>query len=270
MPRLGELRLKERGYLPTSGVKVLSATVSERAGHWFASLQVEEERTLALAPARVVGVDVGLKSMAVTSDGEAFKNPKALKHAQAGLRRAQRSVSRKQKGSRNRHRAVQQLARRHYRVACIRRNATHQLTSTIAKSASVVVIESLNVAGMLKNHRLAGAVSDAALAEIHRQLEYKVKWAGGTLVKAGRWFPSSKTCSDCGYLIDDLPLSMREWTCPNCGGVHDRDVNAAINLKQLAGSSPVQACGGGSSGPDHRTKLPPVKQEPDTGESRAG
>jgi putative transposase len=146
----------------------------------------------------------------------------------------------------------------------VRKDAIHKMTSTIAKSASVIVIESLNVAGMVKNRRLAKAVSDASMSELHRQLEYKVKWAGGTLIKADRWFPSSKTCSDCGFLNEDVVLGVQEWFCPVCGVVHDRDVNAARNLRNLAVSSTATACGDSSSGLDAlvQTKLGSVKQEP--------
>ena len=262
LPRIGSVRLKEHGYLPTSGVKVLSVTVSEKAGHWFASVQIEQEIQPKVLPAHVLGVDVGISNLAATSDGELFDNPRALRRMELKLRRLNKSLSRKKKGSRNRAKAVKRVARLHYRIACVRKDAIHKVTTAIAKQASTIVIESLNVAGMVKNHCLAKAVSDASMSEVHRQLEYKVKWNGGTLIKADRWFPSSKTCSDCGLLMDDLPLSVREWTCPNCGVVHDRDVNAACNLKKLAGSSPVTACGESSSGPEYRTKLDSIKQEP--------
>jgi len=262
LPRLGELRLKEHGYLPVDDVKILKATVSEKAGRWFVSLQVEQDITLASAPDRVIGVDVGIGSLAVTSDGEVFENPRALKRATQRLRRAQKVVSRRQKGSSNRRKAVWNLARQHYRVACVRRDAIHKATTAIAKRASVVVIESLNVSGMMKNHRLARAIGDAGLAEFHRQIRYKVEWRGGAVVEADRFYPSSKTCSDCGAINEGLTLADRMFACPVCELQIDRDLNAALNLKKLAGSSPVSACRPGSAGPTpRRTKLL-VGQEP--------
>lgn len=263
LPRLGDVRLKEYGYLPAKGVKILKATVSEKAGRWFVSLQVEQEIVVEKAPDRVLGVDVGVKSLAVTSDGEVFENPKALKRAERRLRMLGKAVSRRQKGSSNRRKAVQKLARQHYRVACIRRDAIHKATSTITKSASVIVIESLNVSGMLKNHRLARAIGDASLSEFHRQLRYKAAWRNGQVIEADRFFPSSKMCSRCAERKDDLLLSDREYVCGKCGLVIDRDLNAAINLKKLAASSAVSACCPRSSGHSTVTKLP-VGQEPNT------
>ena len=250
-PVLGELRLKERGYLPTEGVKVLSATISEQAGRWFVSLQVEQEiaEPEPKVP-HVLGVDVGIKHLAVTSDGKVFDNPKALIKAQKTLRCRQKAVSRKQKGSKNRRKAVAKVTRVHQRIANIRRDALHKMTTSIAKSASVIVIEDLNVSGMLKNHCLARALSDASLSECHRQLEYKSGWYGAELLKAGRFYPSSKRCSKCGKVKEHLGLDERVYRCKNpaCGLVIDRDLNAAINLKMWPVVAPAAACCPGSSG----------------------
>ena len=264
LPRLGSVKLKERGYLPASGVKILKATISEKAGRWFVSLQVEQEIVVEKAPDHVLGVDVGINNLAMTSDGQPFVNPRALKKSAQRLRMLSKAVSRKKKGSNNRRKAVQKLARQHYRDACIRKDAIHKATSAISKSASVVVIESLNVAGMMKNHRLAKALGDASLAEFHRQLRYKVAWRGGTVFVADPFYPSSKLCSGCEERKDDLLLSDREYVCAKCGLVIDRDLNAAINLKKLAASfTAVAACCPGSSGRFRATKLP-VGQEPST------
>ena len=174
LPVLGALRVKERWYLPVEGARVLSATVSEAAGRWFVSLQVEQEMPdPKLKPHHIIGVDVGIKHLAITSDGEVFDNPKALAKVQMTLRVRQKAVSRKVKGSANRRKAVIRVAKVHRRVANIRRDAIHKMTTAITKSASVIVIEDLNVSGMLKNHCLARALSDASLSEIHRQLAYK-------------------------------------------------------------------------------------------------
>lgn len=249
---------------PSENVKILSATVSEAAGHWFVSLSVEREiEEPKPKKAHVVGVDVGIKHLAVTSDGEVFDNPKALSKAQDILRTRQKAVSRKVKGSQNRRKAVVQVAKLHRRVANIRRDSIHKLTTSINKSASVIVIEDLNVSGMMRNHKIARALSDASLGEIHRQLEYKSKWYGTGIRKADRFYPSSKRCSRCGAVKESLSLGERTYCCEECGLVIDRDLNAALNLKFLAASSAVTACCPGSAGRSRKasTKLL-VGQEP--------
>ena len=266
LPSLGGIKLKEYKYLPVENVHILSATITESAGHWFVSLQVEQETVESqstkakekradriLPPPKLVsvlGVDVGIKHLAVTSDGKVFDNPKALIKAQKTLRCRQKAVSRKQKGSKNRRKAVAKVTRVHQRIANIRRDALHKMTTSIAKSASVIVIEDLNVSGMLKNHCLARALSDASLSECHRQLEYKSGWYGSTLLKADRFYPSSKRCSKCGKVKDHLGLDERVYRCgnPACGLVIDRDLNAAINLKMWPTVASAAACCPGSSG----------------------
>ena len=240
LPRLGRLRLKERGYLPVVGVKVLSATVSERAGRWFVSLQVEVE--LPDPPPQgerteVVGVDLGVTKLATLSDGVTIDNPKALRTNLRKVKRLQRTVSRRQKGGANRRKAVQQLARAHLRVANIRQNALHQVTSALAKTKSVVVLEDLNVGGMLRNHRLAQAIADVGFAEFRRQLTYKGQWYGCAVVVADPFFPSTKRCSRCGSVKEQMGLGTRIYVCDRCGLTIDRDLNAALNLEQLATGS---------------------------------
>ena len=267
LPRIGWLRLKEPDYLPmpTSGVKILHATVSEQAGRWFVSVQVEEERPDQKPTiGEPVGIDVGIKHLAVLSNGMVFENPKALHAAKRRLRMLEKQKSRRQKGGANRRKTVAQIARQHYRIACIRKDAIHKATSAvIAKQPSAIGIESLNVAEMLKNHCLAGAVADAGMGEFHRQIRYKAEWAGIPVVEADRWYPSSKTCSYCGHVLESLPLGVWMWTCPECQSTHDRDVNAAINLRNMAVSSTVTACCPGSSGPSFAGELL-VGQEPNT------
>ena len=254
---IGWINLKERGYIPSGkygawadGKRLICLTISERAGHFFVSAQTEEEA----APIEVaddlpiIGVDVGIKSLATVSDGRQFENPKALRRNMRKLKRAQRAVSRKVKGSNNRNKARQELARVHYRVSCIRQDATHKATTDITQNPSVIVIESLNVAGMMRNHKIAGAASDANMSEFHRQLRYKSEWSGGRIVEADQWFASSKTCSCCGWRDADQTLSDRMFVCQRCGQQMDRDLNAAHNLKQWAASRAVtKDCGGGSS-----------------------
>jgi len=261
LPRIGAVRLKECGYIP-SGATIKSVVVSERAGRWFVSVRTDEPEALLPPGSEMLGVDVGIKNLATLSDGTVFENPKALRKAQYLLRQRQKAVSRRAKGGANRRKAVQRLARQHWRVACVRSDAIHKATTAIAKRAAVLGIESLNVAGMMKNHRIAGALSDAGLSEFHRQLDYKTKWHGGTVVKADRFFPSSKKCSSCGRVKDTLLLSERVFRC-ECGNVIDRDENAAINLKNLAVSSTATACCPGGSGQTAVGLVKPlVGQEP--------
>jgi putative transposase len=255
LPRLGRLRLKERGYLPVAGVKIRSATVCEQAGHWYVSIQVEQEQTVPANTGPVVGVDLGVKALATLSDGTVIPNPKPLKRRLKQLKRLHRAVSRKQKGSKNRKKAVRRLARHYRKVANQRANTLHQVTTRLAKTKSVIVIEDLHVAGMLKNHHLAQAIADVGFAAFRRHLTYKAAWYGSQVVVVSRWEPSSKTCSGCGWVDDDLELSDRVFVCRNparldCGLVLDRDLNAAINLRKLADSSSesLNACGGESAG----------------------
>lgn len=246
LPRLDWIRLKEVGYLPTSGVKILSATLSERAGRWFVSLNCEVaiSEPSKRPRTKVVGVDVGIKALAVTSDGRVYENPRALANCLRRLRRAQKALARKQKGSKNREKARQRVAKIHYRVSCIRKDALHKATTDIVRNADVIAVESLNVAGMMRNRKLSRALSDVSLSEFLRQLAYKAEWSGVELVESPRFYPSSKTCSSCGTIKQDLTLKDRIYACSECGMVLDRDLNAAINLKNLAGSSSVtQACG---------------------------
>lgn len=265
LPRLGRLRLKEKDYLPTKNVNILSATVSEQAGHWYVSVQVEQEQSVPENSGPVVGVDLGVKSLATFSDGTVIANPRHLKRRLKKIKRFHRAVSRKQKGSKNRKKAARRLGRLYRKVANQRQNTLHQLTASLAKTKSVIVIENLNVNGMLKNHHLAQAIADVGFGEFRRQLAYKATWHGSRVVLADRWEPSSKTCSGCGWMKEDLQLSDRTFHCQQCGLVLDRDLNAAINLERLAESSSdtQNACGEGSAGTPRkkRVKLPSVKQE---------
>jgi putative transposase len=249
LPRLGRLRLKERGYLPIAGVHILSATVSEKGGRWFVSLQVEQEIPEPQTANRPsVGLDLGINRMAQLSDGNYFENPRALKSALTKLKRLHRIVSRRKKGSANRKKAVHQLARTHTRVANIRKDALHKATTWLTKTKSAIVLEDLNVAGMIKNHHLSQAICDVGLYEFRRQLIYKGVWYGSQVWIADRFYPSTKRCSQCGQIKDRIGLDERMYQCEYCGIVIDRDLNAAINLEQLinqttASSAESYACG---------------------------
>lgn len=274
LPRLGRLRLKERGYLPASGVKILSATVSEHGGHWYVSIQVEQEQEVPLHTGPVVGVDLGVKMLATISDGtrhETVANPKHLKPHLRKVKRLHKAITRKEKGSNTRKKAAAKLGNEYRHIANQRANTLHQLTTRLAKTKSVIVIEDLNVSGMLKNHHLAQAIADVGFAEFRRQLDYKARWYGSRVVVVSRWEPSSRRCSRCGHVKAELLLSERTYHCEVCGLTLDRDVNAAINLShlaQLAGSSSdsLNACGEERAGlPRKRqVKRSPMKQELDT------
>lgn len=232
LPKIGEIRLKERGYLPQN-IKIQSATISEHAGRWFVSVLTKENKERPRGK-EILGVDVGTHDLATLSDGTKFENPKFLKKAEKKLKRLQKSVSRKIKGSKNRKKAVILLQKHHHKIACLRKDTAHKCSTEIVRRARVLGIESLNVSGMLKNHCLAKSISDAGMATLLSLLDIKMKQSGGTVIKADRWFPSSKTCSSCGFVLDTLKLRDRDWVCPDCGVEHDRDVNAAINLKKIA------------------------------------
>src|SRR6266566_234845 len=301
LPRLGRLRLKECGYVPTSGVNVLSATVSEEAGRWFVSIQVEEEVPDPPAgTSEPIGVDVGINRLAQCSDGRVVENPKALRSELKRLKRLHRRLSRKTKGSKNRAKARVKLARKYARIAHVRRDALHKGTSALTRAPlaleeraarkaeiaaslpepktkvkprkgkrskpvevpslpekiakqvkakqvkrllrlaqlsdvllrpAVVVLEDLHVDGMKRNRKLALSISDVGLGEFRRQMTYKTAWQGETVLLADRWFPSTKRCSRCGNVKEEMDLSERIYVCekPACGLVIDRDVNAALN-----------------------------------------
>ena len=261
VPRLGWVRMHEA--LRFTG-KILSAVVSRIADKWFVSIAVDTQVAPAIRENQaVVGVDLGIKTLATLSTGERFDAPKPLAWYLDKLRRLNRALSRKQKGSRNRWKAREQLARLHYRIGCIRRDTLHKLTTYLTRTFGTIVLEDLNVAGMVKNRHLSRAISDLGLFEFRRQVEYKSEANGSRVIIADRWFPSSKLCSACGYKLDDLPLSVREWTCPKCGVIHDRDDNASQNLKQLGQAmpevTPVET--EALARPHGRVKLPSVKQE---------
>jgi putative transposase len=274
LPRLGLLRMKEKDYLPTTGVKVLSATVSEEAEHWYVSLQVAEEQDVPPNTGPVVGVDLGIKALATLSDGTIIPNPRHLKRHLKKIKRLHRRVSRRKKGGQNRKKAVQQVRSEYRKVRNQRQNTLHQVTTLLAKTKSVIVLENLNVAGMLKNHHLAQAIGDVGWYEFRRQLTYKAAWYGSRIILADRWEPSSRTCSGCGWYDASLTLADRTFHCQECGLVLDRDLNAAINLAKLAESSSDtgNACGVESAGLPRKRQVKlstksgaksPKKQEPD-------
>ena len=273
LPRIGRVHCMEDVTARVGGARVLRMTVSRRAGRWYAALTVErEDKPVTQVPkGGAVGVDLGIKTLATLSDGTIIPNPRALNTRLKALRKAQQALSRKTKGSARRRKAQERVARLHARVADVRADAINKATTMIARTYSVVCIEDLNVAGMVKNRRLARSVSDASLGEFRRQLDYKTARTGATLHVIDRWYPSSKTCSKCGRVKAKLPLSERVYRCDGCGLVMDRDLNAAINIK-VAGSAPetINAHGGTVRRNDlygHATQVP-VKCEPSRGDNR--
>ncbi|GLW30610.1 RNA-guided endonuclease InsQ/TnpB family protein [Actinoplanes regularis] len=238
-----------------------TVTVSQdSAGRWFVSLLCQD--VIEHAPVvGAVGIDAGLDSLLTLSNGEKILNPRHERRDRAALARAQRNLARKEKGSANRAKARLKVARVHARLADRRRDHLHQLTTRLVRENQTIVIEDLTVGNMVKNHHLARAISDAAWRQLRGMLEYKARWHGRTLVVVDRWFPSSKLCSACGVLAQQMPLGLRSWTC-RCGAVHDRDVNAARNI--LAEGLSVIACGGGvrPQRESSRTRRSSVKQEP--------
>jgi putative transposase len=238
LPRIGKLKLFETDYLPTDA-KILSATISKRADKWFVSLQVEEDIKQTVEPINdVVGVDLGIKTLATCSDSVIYENPKALKSNLRKLKRKSRQFSKKQKGSKNREKARVKLAKLHYKISNIRKDTLHKITSQIINENQVIVLEDLKVSNMLKNHNLAQAISDVGFYEFRRQIEYKAKWYGRKVVFVSTFYPSSKLCSNCGWKKEDLTLTDRVFECKVCGNKMCRDLNAAKNLENFyTGSS---------------------------------
>jgi putative transposase len=239
----------------------------EPDGRWYVTFALDTSAPEPLLETgHAVGVDLGVKDVAVTSDGEKIANPRHLERKARNLARYQRRLARRRKGSANRAKARAKVARAHRKVRDARRDFLHRASTRLVRSAGMIVIEDLNVSGMVRNRRLARAISDCGWGEFRRQLEYKCERAGRELVVIDRWYPSSKTCSACGHLLAGLSLSTRHWTCPGCRARHDRDINAAKNILAaglaVARGSPGDACGADvrHSGPS-RVRLA-LKQEP--------
>ncbi len=281
LPRIGTVRTCESTrklarHVERGTARIRSATVSWRSGRWFCSFSVEITRTDP-APARpdtAVGVDLGVTALAVLSTGEVVPNPRHLDVAQQELRRLQRQAARRTGPDRrtrqtpsNRWRKTQaRIAKLHTTIASARRDGLHKLTTRLTSTYGAIVLEDLNVAGMMRNHRLARHVAGVGMGELRRQTTYKTTWAGGRLIVADRWYPSSKTCSDCGAVKAKLPLRVRVYHCDECGLVLDRDLNAARNLAALVGETAActstASCAGTLNTPDGNPcqKLPSAVQ----------
>ena len=216
----------------------------DASGRWHVSLLVDDGtinpllKTIEMAGGsfppplsdKSIGLDVGINSLIATSDGDKVTNPKHFKEKRSKLKRVQKALSRKQKGSKNRHKQRQKVSVVHRQITDSRNDFLQKLTTQLVRENQTIVVEDLAIKNMVKNHKLAQSISDASWGELIRQLEYKCQWYGRTLVKIDRWFPSSKRCGNCGHVVDKLPLSVREWDCPKCQTRHDRDINAAKNI----------------------------------------
>src|ERR1035441_520486 len=229
---------------PPEGAEPSTVTVSrDAANRWHISILVETAIETLPPSDSAVGIDAGITSLVTLSTGEKIANPRHERRDRARLAKAQRRLAKKQKGSANRARAKVKVARVYARITDRRTDFLHKLSTRIIRETQTVIIEDLSVRNMVRNHCLARAISDASWSEFRRQLEYKADWYGRTVIAVDRFYPSSKTCSACGVIAAKMPLNIREWTCAACGVLHDRDVNAALNIR-TAGLA-VLACGDG-------------------------
>jgi putative transposase len=224
------------------GAEPSTITVKLSPGsRWTVSMLVDIEISPLPESANVVGLDLGITSLVALSTGEKIANPKGFKAKKTKLRKAQKALSRKQKGSKNRQKARLVVAKVHAQISDARNDFLHKLTTRLVRENQTIAVEDLAVKNMVKNKKLAFSISDASWGELVRQLEYKCDWYGRTFVKIDRWFPSSKRCGHCGHIVDKLPLNIREWDCPKCSTHHDRDINASKNI--LAAGLAVSVCG---------------------------
>ena len=229
IPNLGWVKMSEP--LRFNG-KILSAKVFKKGGEWFVSVAVELAQAVMpkTKTGKSIGIDLGIKDLLVLSNGMKIQAPKPLKTQLAKLRRLNKSLSRKQKGSANREKAKTKLSRLHAKIGNIRSNSLHQITTYLVSEYDVLAIEDLNVSGMVKNRKLSRAISDLGFYEFKRQLIYKANQWGKAVKSVDRFYPSTKTCHYCGHKVDELPLSVRMWQCPSCHTQHDRDINASMNI----------------------------------------
>lgn len=234
----------------------------EPDGRWFVTFAVDHAEPAPLPDTgETVGVDLGVKDFAVYSTGERIANPRHMTRKERGLRRHQRRLARCQKGSANRAKAKQKVAQAHSRVRDARRDFLHKTSTDLVRRFDVIAVEDLNVSGMVRNHTLAKSISECGWGEFRTMLTYKAERAGRRFVVIDRWYPSSKTCSECGHLLASLSLSTRHWTCPGCATRHDRDVNGARNIALAAGL--VVSASGGPVRPQQATaRHGPVNEEP--------
>lgn len=232
LAKMSSMRMAEK--LRFNG-KIMSGTVSNIADKWFLSVAVDTNDDFKLPKTdKYVGVDLGVKDIAITSDGYKFANPQWIKKSEKKLKRLQRELARRQRASKRRERTKLRLAKLHYKITNQRKDYLNKLTTFLVRNYDVIALEDLNVRGMVKNHNLAKAIMNVSFGEFNRQIEYKSQLYGKHIYRVDRFFPSSKICSSCGCVQEKMPLYVRKWTCPDCGTRHDRDINASINLVRQA------------------------------------
>lgn len=232
------------------------------SGRWFVSILVKDPTIKPLPKTgKQVGIDMGITSLITASTGEKVANPRQFNGLYKKLRRKQSCLSRKTKGSNNRYKARLEVAKIHAQIKDTRTDFLHKLTTKLVQENDLIAIEDLAIKNMVRNHKLARSISDASWGEFNRQLEYKCQWYGKELIKIDRYFPSSKRCSNCGHIIDKLPLNIRKWDCPKCGTNHDRDINASRNI--LAAGLAVSVCGASVRPEESKSrKATATKQKP--------
>ncbi len=256
IPKLGTVNMTEA--LRFQG-KIMSAVISYRAGWWFVSISVEVEQAEPTHSGGAVGIDLGIKTLATLSSGIVFENQRHYRQNLGRIQGLSKGLSRKVEGSQNWWKNTKKLASAHYRVGCQRQDTLHKMTTHVARTYALIGLEDLNAKGMLANHCLAQAVSDASFFEVKRQLLYKSEASGGYVQLVDRWYASSKTCHHCGWVKEDLTLADRVWVCQQCRAVNERDLNASLNVRDealrlvtdvpvVASSGHKFACGAGSSG----------------------
>lgn len=241
LSKIGRLKIKwSRKFTAEPSTVTVSRTP---AGRYYVTFRVDEPLLKMPKAKAAIGIDLGLTAFATASNGSKFHAPRPLRREMEQLKRAQKTLSRKKKGSKNRDKARVQAARIHQKISDTRNDFLHKLTTRLVRENQTIVIEDLAVRNMMGNHALAGAISDSGWSEFARQLEYKCAWYGRRLVRIDRFYPSSKRCSCCGCMVEPMPLDVRKWRCGSCQTEHDRDVNAAINI--LGAGQALIACGDG-------------------------